>query len=136
MSSEENKKFYLQLIERQNHVDQNNLEQFFDPFYNELYTPDYSMHFPGSGWGEVDLAAMKKVTIQWFQEHTNCQTSVDDIFAEGDRVATRGISTMINVSTGEPEQWFYLTIARFSGGKVAEEWQLVAQIPVAAKTVQ
>jgi hypothetical protein len=48
MSSEENKKFYIQLIERQNHLDQNNLEQSLAHFYDEFYTPDYCMHFPGS----------------------------------------------------------------------------------------
>jgi hypothetical protein len=136
MSSEENKKFYLQLIERQNHLDQNDIDQFFDQFYNELYTPDYFMHFPGSEWDEFDLAAMKKATIQWFKEHTNCQITVDDIFAEGDRVATRGMSTATKAATGDPEKWFYLAIARFSGGKVAEEWQVVVEIPVVVKTAQ
>jgi predicted SnoaL-like aldol condensation-catalyzing enzyme len=136
MSSEENKKIYLQLIERQNLLDQNDIDQFVDQFYNEFYTLDYFMHFPGSEWGELDLAGVKKVSIQWFQEHTNCQNTVDDIFAEGDRVATRGTGTATKAATGDLEKWFFLAIARFSGGKVAEEWQVVAQIPIAEKTAQ
>jgi ketosteroid isomerase-like protein len=130
MSAEENKKTYLRLIDSQNHLDLNDIDEFL----NEFYTPDYFMHFPGSEWGELDMAAMKKVSLQWFQEHTNSQITVDDIFAEGDRVATRGLSTSTKAATGEPEKWFFLCLSRFSDGKVAEEWQLVVQVPVEAKT--
>lgn len=78
---------------------------------------------------ELDLRSMRKALLQWGQDHKDLHFFVDDALAEGDRVAIRGHATAKS-KAGEPEKWNFFSIARIAGNQVAEEWQIVIQVPV------
>lgn len=132
MSSEENKRFYQQFLEAQNQFSLENIDRFFDQYY----TPDFVQHNFGPQGIELDLPAMRQAILPWLRDYQEIKYVVDDILAEGDRVATRGSVTARKTATGELERWTYFCIARITLKKVAEEWQLVVQVPVETKAAR
>ncbi len=127
MTSEENKRFYQQMMEAQNHLTADNIDSFISMYY----APDFIQHNLGPQGKELDMATMRQMAQQWVQDYQEFITTLDDIIAEGDRVVIRGASTATKRATGEREDWVFFCTARMSGGKVAEEWQLA--VPVSEK---
>ena len=52
--------------------------------------------------------------------------TVEDMFAEGDRVAVRYTPAGTNASTGKPTRTLVIQICRMVGGKMAEAWGIDA----------
>ena len=129
MSSEENKRFYQKFLDLQTDLKLDDLDEFMDTYF----TLGYIQHNLGPQGNELNYPAMREAGRQWYTDFHDIHIHVDDILAEGDRVAVRGNTTAIETATGELESWDFFCIVRISGGKVAEEWQLVAQVPAKEK---
>lgn len=113
MSTEENKVVVRRFIEE--FWGQGNMA-----VADELATSNYISH--GSDFERTDsLEAAKQFIAQVHSEHPNSSASIEDIFAEGDRVVARVISR------GVAEPWAVITIFRLDGGKIVEEWGLVGK---------
>jgi predicted ester cyclase len=125
MSSEENKQFYVKFIELNTEVNLDNVDQFIDTYF----TPDYKLHNYDPQGKELDFLAFTKVAHQWVKDYEDLHYEVDDALAEGDRVAIRGHGSA-RTKTGERTYWNFFAIARIVGKKVAEEWQMMVEVPV------
>jgi predicted ester cyclase len=128
MSSEKNKQFYRKVIEQNSNLNLQNFDQFLDTHY----TLDFVQHSFGSQGSDMDLPAFRAAGGQWLQDYHDLHYFVDEILAEGDKVFARG-HVDAKTNTGEKESWVYFSIARIAGNKVAEEWQLAAQVFEATK---
>lgn len=126
MTSQKNKQIYLSLMNRQNDLDENSIE----PFMKEFYTHDFVQHQFGYIQGDIYLPAFLEEGFKFLRDYEDFHYVVDDIFAEGDRVACRGIARATR-KDGEGSLYVtFLTVARFDGLKVAEEWQYTANLAV------
>lgn len=81
MSTEENKTLYRRWFEEV--VSGGNLE-----LADELLSPDYVLHFPGVP-GPLDSEGHKQLVMMFRNAFPDWQESIDDVIAEGDRVAIR-----------------------------------------------
>ncbi len=105
-------------------VNQGNLD-----LVDELFTADYVSHHNDPAHlppGPEGVKAFVAATRAGFPD---LGITVDDIFAEGDRVASRwtmrGTNTgqwFGNPPTGKSAAWVGVVITRFEGGKIAEDW--------------
>jgi steroid delta-isomerase-like uncharacterized protein len=123
MSTEDNKN----LVRRYMEVDVNeaNIEAA-----NELVTRDFLFHFPGSP-APMDRAGLAQTTLLFHAGFPDQHTTVDDILAEGDKVAARFTfrGTQTGAFQGIPPTGKAVTmngmaIWRIADGKIAEHWVL------------
>ena len=117
---EVNKAIVIRLYEE---LDRNNFD-----IYSELTTPDYLGHFPGSTQ-PMNREERKQFSRMFYKAFPDGQHTVDDLIAEGDKVAARltargthqgefqGVSP-----TGKPIAFTGMRVFRFINGKIAEEW--------------
>jgi predicted ester cyclase len=94
---------------------------------NTLYAPNSTGHF--AGYELPDPASHKRLAVGFQAAFPDAQYSVDQLFGEGDRVASlvtvrathlgdfRGLAP-----TGLPLTWPQMNIHRIAGGLVAEQW--------------
>jgi steroid delta-isomerase-like uncharacterized protein len=94
--------------------------------YNQVHTKDFVAH---SGKRSATLAEDLESAKGWRQAFPDGQYSVDQIIAEGDFVVVhftgRGTNTGTGhglPATGKKVELTGVTIFRFVGGKIAEEW--------------
>jgi steroid delta-isomerase-like uncharacterized protein len=117
---EENKAIVIRLYEE---LDKNNFD-----IYSELTTLDYLGHFPGSTQ-PMNREEREQFSRMFYKAFPDGQHTVDDLIAEGDKVAARltargthqgefqGVSP-----TGKPISFTGMRVFRFINGKIAEEW--------------
>jgi steroid delta-isomerase-like uncharacterized protein len=117
---EENKAIVIRLYEE---LDKNNFD-----IYSELTTPDYLRHFPGSTQ-PMNREEREQFSRMFYQAFPDVKHTVDDLVAEGDKVAARltargthqgefqGVSP-----TGKPVSFTGMRVFRFIDSKIAEEW--------------
>jgi predicted ester cyclase len=107
-------------------------EQVFDKHnlgvVDEFYTADYVYH--GPGFPEFDREGLKNSFAEFLAAFPDVHMSVEDIFAAGDRVASRYVcrGTHQGVFMGIPPTGKQVTgtailIQRLVDGKVAEDWE-------------
>jgi predicted ester cyclase len=118
--SEENKAIVIHLYEE---LDKNNFG-----IYSELTTPDYLGHFPGRTQ-PMNREEREQFSRMFYKAFPDGRHSVDDLVAEGDKVAARltargthqgefqGVSP-----TGEAISFTGMRVFRIVGDKIAEEW--------------
>src|SRR5947207_12425136 len=120
MSTEENKKIVWRYQEIYN---SNNLEALSEVVSNDLLTPKI---MPGIPTGIEGAKAAHRIMLAGFPDY---QTIIDDLFAEGDKVAAR--ITMTGTQTGSfmgiPPAGKHVSftgmyIARIADGKIVEHW--------------
>jgi len=94
--------------------------------YNELHTKDFVAH---AGKRSASLAEDLQDAKGWRQAFPDGRYSVDQVLAEGDLVVVRFTGRGTNTgtgnglpATGKPIELTAVTIFRFAGGKIAEEW--------------
>lgn len=96
--------------------------------YYELFDPDYIARFPT---GNRSLEEEKKVNAGLFSAFPDYHCTLDDVVAEGDKVAFR--ATFLGTHTGEwmgiaptgrKMSFVMFYISRISHGKVIEDWGL------------
>ncbi|MBS1911708.1 MAG: ester cyclase [Bacteroidetes bacterium] len=118
---------------------QSNIEkskQFVDRVFNkgdvsaidELVSPDFVEHDPSPGQ-EPGIAGFKKMVTQWRAAFPDQNTTIDDIFASGDKVVIR--STMSGTNSGpmmgtpatnKAVKVEGIDIIRIKDGKAVEHW--------------
>ncbi len=101
-------------------------ESFFRALIAEVYTPDCIMHYPDSD-GNTDR--ILRYHLAMMDAFPDLSFGIDDLVAEGDRVAVRGWMRGTNTGpfqgrppTGNRVTTGFITICRCSGGKIAETW--------------
>ena len=120
MSFEENKK----IVQRyQNIYNSNQLDALDEVVSKDLLTPKI---MPGIPTGIEGAKAAHRIMLAGFPDY---QTIIDDIFAEGDKVAVRitmsGTHTgsfMGIPPTGKRVSFTGIYIARIADGKIVEHW--------------
>jgi predicted ester cyclase len=98
---------------------------------DELFAPDYVGHNPASPEDTRGPEGVKEFASMFRSAFPDVHLSVEDQVAEGDKMVTRWIASgthqgdlMGIASTGNRVSFVGITINRFEGGKVAEEWQI------------
>ena len=120
MSSEENKRIVRRYQEIYN---ENDLEALGEVLSKDLLTPKI---MPGIPSGMEGAKAAHQIMLAGFPDY---QTRIDDLFAEGDKVAVRitmsGTHTGLFKGippTGRQVSFTGIYIARIANGKIAEHW--------------
>jgi len=120
MSLEENKNIVRRY---QDIYNSNNLDALSDVVANDLLTPRI---MPGIPSGIEGAKAAHQIMLTGFPDY---QTVIDDLVAEGDKVAARitmsGTHTgsfMGIPATGKYVEFTGIYIARIADGKIAEHW--------------
>ncbi len=86
-----------------------------------LIAPDYVGH---TSAGDRDWAEFRQSILNFHHifEYAPDAFTVEDQFANGDKVATRMTARVRNRETGEPMTMVGINIAVIRGGQVSEEW--------------
>jgi steroid delta-isomerase-like uncharacterized protein len=96
---------------------------------NEIYAPNYVGHDPTNPEDIRGLEAAKQAAADYRKAFPDLQVTVEDVIAEGDKVAIRvrfrgthqgemeGIAP-----TGRRVECTGIVISRLEGGKIAEDW--------------
>ena len=120
MSTEENKKIVLRYQEIYN---SNNLEALGEVVSKDLLTPKI---MPGIPSGFEGAKAAHRIMLAGFPDY---RTMIDDLFAEGDKVAARITMAGIHQGdfmgippTGRHVSFTGIYIARIANGKIVEHW--------------
>ena len=120
MSIEENKKIVQRYQEIYN---SNDLDSLTEVVSEDLLTPKI---MPGIPTGIEGAKAAHRIMLAGFPDY---QTSIDDIFAEGDKVAARITMSGTNSGsfmgippTGKHVSFTGIYIARIANGKIVEHW--------------
>ncbi len=115
---------------------------------DEVVAPDYVGHLPG-GREVLGAAGYKELVGMYLGAFPGMQVSIEDQLADGDKVVTRWTGRGTHTGdlegvapTGKEVTVTAITIARFEGGKIVEEWenfdelammQQIGAIPAAAQ---
>jgi predicted ester cyclase len=87
-------------------------------------TPDFYDHDgPGGKPGGVEVD--EKMMLAMHQSMPNLRIEIEDMIAEGDKVACRNIWRWTDPRSGEKMQFHGFVLWRFEGGKIAERWATV-----------
>ena len=120
MSIEEHKKIVRRYQEIYN---RNDLDALSEVMSENLLTPKI---MPGIPTGIEGAKAAHRIMLTGFPDY---QTIIDDLFAEGDKVAARitmsgtNIGSFMGISpTGKYVSFTGIYIARIANGKIVEHW--------------
>jgi steroid delta-isomerase-like uncharacterized protein len=121
MSTEENKDLARRSWEIVNQRDPDLIEEF--------YPPEFVWHEPDQDIRGYEQA--KQFVSSFFEAFPDLSISVDDVLAEGDQAVTRytfrgthqGETEEFGPPTGRQVELQGITIHRFEGGKIVEEWE-------------
>ena len=120
MSIEENKKMVQRYQEIYN---SNDLDSLGEVVSEDLLTPKI---MPGIPTGIEGAKAAHRIMLTGFPDY---QTIIDDLFAEGDKVAARITMSGTNTGsfmgippTGKHVSFTGIYIARIANGKIVEHW--------------
>lgn len=123
MTLEKKKASYRRLVDEAAH--QGRLDTI-----DELYTEDCVWHGPG-GERTVGRDAIKQTMHTYRTGFPGFRITIHDQFGEGDRIATRWSVTGRHdgplgdlPATGKEIDITAITVARFEGDMIAEEWEL------------
>ena len=105
MSAEENKAIVKKAIEERN-------KENFDA-WREMFAPDFVRHLHEGQRKNLDEVTANELTGWHF--------TVDDMIAEGDRVAVWG-----TMKKEGKDDYHWCFILRFSDGKFAEDWNMIS----------
>lgn len=93
----------------------------------ELCAPGFTAHISGSP--AMDLQAFQQYQARYFASFSNSSITIEDMVAEGDRVAFRGVVRSVHTAEfmGIPTSGKHIAvpvigIAHLNDGKIAEWW--------------
>ena len=106
---------------------------------DEILAPDYAYHTASGGPSEGhDREWMKRVLRQPHDALPDVSITIEDMFAEGDRVVIRliqrgtlrgdlpwGPNGAVMRATGKQVEFGGIVISRIAGGKVVEDWEVM-----------
>ena len=121
MSTDQNKAVILRWMEGLNTGNASALEALVD----ELYTVDFAGHITAKVGAIVGREGVKRNVRKALTSTPGVRLTVEDIFAEGDRVVSRLTTMGADSSTGKPVHNLVMNIWRLAGGQIVEGWQLV-----------
>jgi ketosteroid isomerase-like protein len=123
MSTQENKAVLVRWLEALGSLDRDRWDQLVD----ELYTADYFFYDPSFAnmRGRADLK-------QWMRramlDVASFQFKIEDLVAEGDCVAVRGVETVTLKSTGKTALYSTMLFNHMVDGMISEQWQLFGPV--------
>ncbi len=96
---------------------------------DEIYAPDYVGHDPTTG-DIRGVESAKQFAAAYRQAFPDLEATIEDQIAEGDKVVSRfsargthqGETEEFGPPTGNRVETSGITIERFEGGKIAEDW--------------
>jgi predicted ester cyclase len=88
---------------------------------DEIYTPDYRGHINGDS---IDKEQGRQMELAFQSEFPAHRVTIDDLFGEQDRVVTRWTMSATHKS-GKDVVMRGISISRFEGGRIAEEWMVM-----------
>ena len=95
---------------------------------DELYSKDFIAHDPNNP-GTKGPEGMKEIVLKYVHAFPDTQFTIDDIFAEGDKVAMRWTAKGTHdgdldgiAPSGKPISISGVSIDRIVDGKIVEEW--------------
>ncbi len=99
--------------------------------FDEFLAPDYILHLPGTPEPIRGPEGSKQLHVSFFSAMPDFRTPVEDVVAEGDRVAGRYTAHathqgefMGSAPTGKQVTVMGMSILRIAGGKIVEEWAM------------
>ena len=120
MSTEANKAVLRRLLEAYNTRKLSILEQVVE----ECYSADLVWHDSGPEGRHSGIEGAKQYYREIHGLALEGRATIEDLIAEGDRVAARYASRGTWTSTGKPFSLWALRNCRFVDGKIAEVWDL------------
>jgi predicted SnoaL-like aldol condensation-catalyzing enzyme len=96
----------------------------FDRLVEEILAPEYTLHDPDMPDFGRGPEAVKRFMHTMVEQSPDVHIVINDVLAEGDRVATRFTVYSTNPETGTPNTIEVMCFSRIADGKVAEEWQV------------
>jgi len=98
--------------------------------WREIATEDYLLHDPATPDLKPGLADYLKLFEQQMAAVADRKVTIEDMFAVGDKVVLRGVYQFLDLATQEQIKMAAIGISRFEGGKIKEEWQILAPFAV------
>jgi predicted ester cyclase len=99
---------------------------------DEVISPDYKVHDPGSPWREGGVEGEKQTFKKYRDIFPDLKYTIEDMIEEGDRVAFRhtvvcshlgeGLGDPPIPPTGKKVEVSGISIVRIVGGKIVEHW--------------
>jgi predicted ester cyclase len=87
-------------------------------------TADFYDH-DGPGGEPSGVEGDEKMMLAMYQSMPNLRIGIEDMIAEGDKVACRNIWRWTDPRSGKQMQFHGFVLWRFEGGKIAERWATV-----------
>lgn len=85
----------------------------------EIVTQDYVGH---TSAGDRNIDGLRRRISEVHALYPDMKFTIEDQFAEGDRIATRMTAVGTSKATGKVVHLIGLNISRFVGNRIAEEW--------------
>jgi predicted ester cyclase len=108
------------------------VRQHFEDFVNarkaevirQNMTPDFYDH-DGPGGKPTGIEGDEQMMVTMYKSMPDLRITIDDMIAEGDKVACRNIWTWTDPSSGKKMQFHGFVLWRFEGNRIAERWATV-----------
>lgn len=110
-----------------NTVNENDVAKMLKEFA-EIIAEDYCLHDPSTPDLKPGAAEYLKLFEQQMLAIADRKATVDDMFAVEDKVVSRGTYEFLDLATQERNKAMFMVISRFEGGKLKEEWQILAPV--------
>ena len=120
MSTEQNKAVLRRWFEAWNTRSVSVLEALAD----EIFTTDFVVHDKAQPAAVMGREGIKQFVRDVLKNTPDIHITVEDMTAEGDRVAIRYTPAGTDASTGKPTRTLVIQVSRMAGGKMAEAWSL------------
>ena len=91
----------------------------------ENMTPDFRDH-DGPGGKPAGLEADERMMIAMYKSMPDLLVTIEEMIAEGDKVACRNIWRWTDSASGKKMQFHGFVLWRFEGNKIAERWATVS----------
>lgn len=99
--------------------------------FEEFLAPNYVLHLPGTPEPIYGVQGTKQLHVPFFAALPDFQTPVEDVIAEGDKVAVRYTAHATHqgeymgiAPTGKPVTMRGMSILRIVDSKIVEEWAM------------
>ncbi len=120
MSTEKNKALFRRWMEAWSTRDVSVL----DALVPETFTPDFVIHDKAQPPAVMGHEGVKQFVRAALKNTPDIRITVEDILAEGDRLACRYEVSGTDAASSKPTRLLNLDIWRFADGKAAEAWGL------------
>jgi ketosteroid isomerase-like protein len=124
MSIEQNKAIIRRWLEGWNKGSQSGLEVLAE----ETFTADFVIFDRGQPGEVTGIEGVRQFVCEVFKNSSDIHLTIEDLIAEGDKVADRYTVRGVNKATGIPEHTAVMENYRFANGKIVEAWSI--EVPV------